>query len=589
MTKKKQKLRRPTTKLKKKSRRLTQDELLERGQELADQGVFFWWARTYWPLPTGGHLNFSQHKYMKQPYKDMSVDITVQKGAQTTFSEWQLARSFWVADKLKKNVMYVFPATTQLTDFVQMRVDPVIENSPYLREITARGGLEYKQKSADKMSLKRVGDNFVIFRGGQTSRQTKSAPADYVALDEYDEISEQAAAQLQKRLKHSSLRWQSRISTPTLENRGINAEMLKTDQMEWWVACSGCKMRQVLNYKDNIDEDEFIIRCAKVSCHKPLSMQEIQDNGQWVAKAPHMKRRGYYVSGLISPMLDVRELVENMNSHNELIVQECWNQDLGLPYSSGSKLVTDAMLDACQADYTLPFNMATKNKVYGGLDIGKVSNLILMQDDWHTKKPRLILAVELHDVESELPYFMDMYDVRSLVVDAMPEQNLVANLLMKYPGRIFACHYDYTKIVDARLYKWYDDRVSAHRTGSLDEIFGMIRSGRIELPKHARFIPKLYEQLQNQSRVIENVRGQDIYVYKDNGKPDHYAHALNYAIMARERVPADIDDSIGTRKSIRTQGRDHPEDDFGDEDNEEEDNAFILTSQKGKGANKKIW
>lgn len=576
------------TTLKARSRpKLSREELLEKGRELADKGVFYWWARTYWPLPTGEHLNFSQHKYMKQPYKDMSADITVQKGAQTTFSEWQLARSFWVADILKRNAMYVFPATTQLGDFVQMRVDPVIEHSEHLREVTARGGLEGKQKAADKMSLKRVGNNFVIFRGGQTSRQTKSSPADYVAFDEFDEINDTAIAQLQKRLKHSKLRWQSRISTPTLENRGINAEILQTDQMEWWVTCKYCKKKQVLNYHENIDEHSLTINCSKAGCRAEFSVQDIQDFGQWIPKTPHMKRRGYYVSGLISPMVDVGEIVRNINSHNELIVQECWNQDLGLPYSSGSKLIDESILDSCNSDYTLPFNLTALNKVYGGLDIGKTSNLTLFDNDHATGLPRMILAVELKDVESELPYYMDMYNVRSLVVDAMPEQNLVANLLLKYPGRIFACHYDYTKIVDSKLCKWYDDRVSAHRTGTLDEVFGLFRSGKILLPRHARFIPHLYEQLQNQSRVIDNVRGIEMYVYKDNGKPDHYAHAINYAMIARMRVPADLDESIGLVKKQKNVINEPDYDDGVYEDTDEDDDAFV--SQRGRGFNKNIY
>ena len=578
---------------------ISKEELAILRNALAKKRLYFW-VQKHWRIRDNQPLDFVKYAYLKEIYQlvvhDAVLDVVFKKAAQLGLSEFLMAVSFFVTDTMGKNVGYFFPAQSQLNDFVTMRADPVVENSNYLKSITARGANTGKTKYSDNKGMKRVRNAFVIFRGAQNPNQITSIPLDVTILDERDRFNPAAVPMIEKRLNNSDLAWCFNASTPTFPGKGVDEEMDDTDQRQWHIECPGCKKDQILSYHENVDEDEGLIVCSSSKCPYIFKQMDIQ-SGYWKAKNPRATRIGYELTGLLSPTLynndmkRLRKIIKSVNSDNLLKVQEAYNQDLGITYKSGDTTITDEILDACNRDYTLPFDMKQLKGAYAGLDIGKKSNLIVMQDDQATGKPKCIAFAQLRDVATELPVLMEMYDIRALVVDAMPEQNLVANLLLEYPGRMYACNYDYIKIVDHNFFKWYDSRVSAHRTGSLDEMFGMIRNQQIMLPRHAEFIPGLYEQMKNQDRVLELIRGIEMYVYEDNGKPDHYAHALNYALMARLRVPAILDPTIGTRNNTvdetkvgkkKNKNKKHLS-------NSAEDREHELTSSPDKGFNKTVF
>ena len=506
----------------------------------------YWWTRAHWRNHKGDKLDFVQHRYLEAIYEDFSQNITITKAAQLGLSEYALSKAFFVADKKAGNVGYFFPASGQVYDHVQMRVDPVIESSEYIKKLTARSGLNDREKAADKMSLKRVGKAFVMFRGAQNPRQVTSTPLDFAILDEYDRFEGVSISMIEKRLNHSKLKWILNISTPTFPGRGIDLEIQSTDQMEWYVRCKHCNKQQTLSYWNNVDEERFLIVCA--GCRKQMTANDIQQ-GQWIARYPKNQKRGYIMSGLLNPYIDIKKLVDRIHSHNEFTVQEAYNQDLGLPYSSSSLNMTDAQMDACQGDYAIPWVKKKDDRVYAGCDVGRISYFTAWIDDI-SGKPKLIGAHELHDLETDLPYYMKLYDVRSCVIDGLPETNLVTKLVEKFSGRLFAAHYDYHTINDGSYTKWYDGAVTIHRTASLDEVYGRLKSGQILLPKHAKYIPGLYDHFKNQTRALQLISKKEMYVYVDNGKPDHYAHSANYALVAREQMPAVF--AVSKKESIIT-------------------------------------
>lgn len=555
------------------------------------------WARQYWRLQGGKHLDFKRYRYLKPLYEDRHPDQVYKKAGQIGFSELMLSLSFFVADKMGKSVGYFFPATSQLGDFVRMRVDPAIHFSEYLREKTARGGVDGRQKVSDNLGLKNVGDGFVLFRGAQTDTQMTSVALDMAIMDELDRFGDFSVPMIDKRLINSDLHWRRMASTPTLDGRGIDLEIQDTDQHEWHIVCPQCKRDQVLDYWANVDEKNLVVLCAH--CKAPWSAEAIQA-GTWVPKYPERKRRGYIASGLLSPTLQMvipgknktrlQEIVENMNSNNMFVLEQAYNQDLGLTYKAANAGMTDEMLDACRRDYMLPFSLAAVSKPYAGVDVGRTSYLVVMQDDQKSGKPKVLLATELKELETDLDYWLEYFDILSLVIDAEPETNLVTRLTNKYAGRLFSCHYDYHRPVDGKFVRWYDGyAVTAHRTASMDEVYGRIRSQDIELPSNIRTVKGFYDHFKNQQRVVGVRHGMTVYVYEDNGKPDHYAHAMNYALIAREKVPADLDPDIGLRHS-RKQGRATDDSDLDDVDDEDDlGGIHWAVNDAPMGFNKKVF
>lgn len=496
----------------------------------------YWWTRLYWRNHKGEKLDFKLHRYLEKIYKDTSPDITVEKAAQLGFSEYALSRAFFVADKLNGNVGYFFPAAGQVYDHVQMRVDPVTESSEYLKAITGKA-LDVEKK-ADKVSLKRVRNAFIMFRGAQNPRQVTSAPLDFAILDEYDRFEGVSISMIEKRLNHSKLKWILNVSTPTYEGTGVDLEMQNTDCMQWHIKCKACKKDNVLSYFENVDTDAYIITCS--SCHVPWSIDDIQQ-GYWKPKYPQNKRRGYKVTGLLNPYFDAKKIVEKIGSYNEFVVQEAYNQDLGLPYKSQGNTISQQQIDACQGEYTIPFTRKNTDRLFAGVDVGRTSWMIVGRENKETKKIECVGFHELKSLETDLPYYMQFYDLRACVIDALPETNIVTRLSNQFAGRLFAAHYDYHTINGAEYTKIHEGGgVTIHRTAGLDEVYGRIRSGNIVLPKHAKYIHGLYEHLMNQDRVMQTIGKQEMYVYVDNGKPDHYAHAMNYMLAASSLMPSDF-------------------------------------------------
>jgi len=577
---------------------ITTEELVRLDQLKAKENHYFW-AQQYWRIQGGNKLDFDAYSYLIDLYDEKAPDVVYKKAGQIGFSELMLSGAFFVGDTMSLTAGYFFPATSQLGDFVRLRVDPVIERSPYLLDRTARGGVDWRKKASDNMGLKSIGKGFVLFRGAQTDRQLTSVSLDAVFLDEVDRFGSFSIPMIEKRMINSKLRWKRMASTPTFEGKGIDLEIQGTTQHEWNIKCKGCKAVQTLDYWENVDQKQAILVCRK--CKKPLSNEEIR-GGEWLAKYPQRKRRGYIAGGLMSPTLmqqipghektRLQEIIENMDSNNLFIVQEAHNQDLGLTYEANASGVTDAMLDACQGDYVMPYNRQFIKSCYAGVDVGRISYFVLFKDNEKTGKPQLIFASELHDLETDVSKYMDYFDISALVIDAQPETNLVTTLVNKYPGRIFACHYDYSKPVDGGFLKWYPYAVNAHRTASLDDVYGRIAKREIELPKHAKFIKGFYDHFKNQKRVLGERNGAAMYVYEDNGKPDHYAHAANYGIMARAKVPADLDASIGSRQSTPRTMEEAVTGDYLDDEEEDDDasnNIKYSLDGESSGFNKDVF
>ena len=104
-------------------------------------------------------FEFSNHRFMLQPYADMSPDQVIMKSAQVGWSVLAILRSIHGAAYLKFNIIYVLPTRNVVNEFVKPKVNPMIERNPTIAEMV---------KGSDSISLKNIGDRWVYFRGGST-------------------------------------------------------------------------------------------------------------------------------------------------------------------------------------------------------------------------------------------------------------------------------------------------------------------------------------------------------------------------------------------------------------------------------------
>ena len=473
-------------------------------------------------------------------YRDQSKEVVVAKAAQVGASEWAVNLALWAADSRAGGrgvALYIFPAISQLGDFVRARIDTAIEESTYLlARVQPTRGLLPAGKATDNVGLKRVGRGFVYFRGSNARAGLLTVDADVVLYDEVDRLNEGTLALGAERLGSSLLGWQRYLSTPVYPEMGIDASWLKSDRRRWHVRCRACSAEQAPSFPENLTEAGQLV-CA--ACHGPLP--PAWSEGRWLAENPGAEVHGYHVSKFLSPRADLVKLARTgyrilaRDETDPSKVQEFYNQGLGLPHAPEGGQLSRAEIEACVGDYALEHWYPQGATM--GVDVGARLHVRINGQAPNGKAK----AAEIRTVPNfeDLDPLIRQYDITTCVVDAAPEGHKAREFAARWPGRVWLCTYPNTaNWPHQEPAVWNDDEqtVSAHRTLTLDATFARVRERRVEYPRGALAIPGFAEQLMASIRVIEpDSRGNPTARYVEGSKADHYAHAENYAYIAELR------------------------------------------------------
>lgn len=450
-------------------------------------------------------------------------------------SERLLSEAVWVCEQLGKNTLYVFPASSQLQDFTQARLDPIFQHSPYLHKVyqESSGGVQ-------KIELKKIGKGHLYFRGSQNEKQIISIDADFVLLDERDRFLEKSVPFIDKRTLASTLRWRREASTPTLPGHGIHNSYADSDQRVWQIQCPKCDTWQEIDFFKNVNHETYKVDCMNADCDANLNRLS---DGRWKATKPELSavRHGYRVTGLTNPRVTLKEMVVDYNkalgsSISEL--EQFYNQTLGMPFQIDGQKISADELDACQRDYSMPVEM---KGCYAGADVGSVINMVVSQP-YLDDKSRIVWAGIVNNFfgpEDSIEAIMKRFDIKTLVIDKFPEVRKVSELITMFPGRVYAAIYP-TKNFTIDNYIMWDDpvrEVKLDRTISLDYLVGEIKNQKLELPNNINFVEHFYDQMCSSVRVtVKNERTGTTIARWVEEKADHFFHAMNYDRIARTKA-----------------------------------------------------
>jgi hypothetical protein len=500
-------------------------------------------------LAPGKPFDLTQHAFLRALYEETAQDLVICKSGQAGVSEFLISDALYSCDILDATVLYVFPTDTHVSDFSAARLGTAIESSDYLNGIVvegrgAGGDTKIRKRGADRVTLKRVRDRFLYFRGGQVkptgqAPQLKSIDADVLIMDEWDEIDPRAPAIARKRLGHSQLARQRAVSTPTYIGRGIHAEYLTTDQREWHVRCDGCGHWQALTMQSVVQEWDDLERptvwhgqaagrayCACAKCRREVDRL---GKGEWVATATASSsaRVGYHISKIYSALHEPLALLAPLRSTNETVRREGFNQDWGLPYRPRGGGLDDATLDGCVRDYA----PVVSENGFMGIDVGSVLNVVVRaRPDAERGERRLLYAGEC--TWKQLAALWQRYKPSVTVMDAMPETEKAREFQALAPRRIWLAYYPGELKDENPIRKVEDERyILMDRTRTLDETLARFYDGQNTLPANARDIPHYYSQLKAPVRVTEkSARGDEVVRYVESG-PDHYCFAAGTLIQ----------------------------------------------------------
>lgn len=521
----------------------------------------------------GRPFRFAGHEYLREIYACRSRRIIVQKSAQCGISTWLICLAFWLAKEQGLRVLYLFPAQHQLNKFVADRVDRIVNDSPKIKAAIRHHDGELVAKSRDQVGLKHLGRGAIYFTGSKTVLDVLAMPIDDAIVDELDFCAQDHLGKVERRLGHSSHKGMQQVSTPTIDEVGINAEYLKSDRRAWEVACPACGEYQEMRFFGDVlagpdakeprdaeaaellagvaDPKELewdwllaqLGRDVNVYCRACGAPLERLAPGRWTPQNPRSVVPGFKISKLFSSTNAVAELVCTYLKAigNPTSLEDLYNFDLGEPYTQKGARVDVSMLDRCRLEeYLMP--SVNDAACTAGVDVGaklhvRVSEVVGDTAAGATvRKAVFIDALETFD---EVAALMARYNVRAMVVDHAPERRTAEDFAAKFPGRVFLAEYDMHPRGAGWLKEGPDWPVSRvvklDRTASLDVSGQDILERRDLLPANAREIPEYYEHMTAPVRVLEDAPdGNKRAVYREGGKPDHYRHAVNYDRAALE-------------------------------------------------------
>lgn len=506
------------------------------------------WAEAYRVMgqPFPGPWRFEHHPWAREMHDCESEEIVGQKAAQMAFSEWALNKTFYNIDVRGFSVLYILPASNpDASQFSTSRFDPALELSPHLSTLFSE---------VKNIHHKRAGSANLFIRGSRSRSQLKSVPVSILVFDEVDEMVQENIPLAFERSSGQLEKQKLMISTPTIDNYGINMYYRRTTQEHFFFKCPSCSRMTELTFpeclvitaEDLTDQklkDSYII-CKE--CKATLKHEEKRiwlQSGIWVPSHTDRDNRGFHINQLYSMAMKPSGLAESYlkaltNPSDE---QEFFNSKLGLTHAVQSAKITDEDIENCTKTYMKCLSAKKNSFITMGVDVG--SWLHVEIDQWYfdeeiptndiniLAKCKLLYECKVRNFE-ELDGFMREFNVNFCVIDANPERRKALEFANRFYGKVKLCFYA-NGVTSKNIHVHTDEEctISVDRTSWLDLSLSRFKNQKIILPQdvsleyktHIKAIVRVYDKDKDGNPVGKYVTGNE---------DDHFAHARNYSEMA---------------------------------------------------------
>lgn len=530
-------------------------------------------------------FDFDKHRYLLPLYLDQSQELILIKAAQMGATIYMILFLLWFARHNSVKVGLFFPTGDGVAKLSKDRLTPLLRSSKELADCVV--------DDVDTIGLKQItnihgktSSLYMLYLGGQASKD--SVPLDAVCFDEVRLVKSKDIDQAMERISHSPHKLRRFMSTAGYPGEDIDKRFKLGSQLYWHVKCrcpDGFVPSDV--FPDCIAENkatgEVYLRCPKCST-RIVDPQ----NGAYVAHNPRAEFPSYHISQLISKFITPKEIWTFYNQTTNK--REFYNAKLGRPYIDiENQPVTEDILESC-VNPELSWALApggTKDLMRHcamGVDqMGGYNYVVIMKRDKDGRKQ----IVHLEIIESSNPRYwengqqvtpfkrlyelMREFDVGVCVVDAMPNANEAQDLARSFKGRCFLGWYGESGV---DMVRWYDKlkireqirkgsqelrmkwQVVMHRYQTIDyclqqfvdreivmphpdayvQVVRNEETGRFEAEPIARRMWKHMQSLVRQYTVTNEETGKGRHEWIYIGGDPHFAHAMNYACIAVERM-----------------------------------------------------
>ncbi len=481
---------------------------------LEDYSVHNWIQKHQIKTERGVPLDFYNHPFLFDIYRDMSPKQVIMKPAQVGLTLLQMIKLFWVVSKKKLETIYTMPTDSDVNIFVGARMNSLIQQNPILQKLC---------KDRDTIQTKKIGDNTVYFRGTHSKNAAISVPADLLVMDELDASKQQVVEDYETRLQHSKYKWRWMFSHPSTEGVGVHKYWLLSDQKHWFVTCEHCSYKQYLSWPDSIDPERKAYVCKK--CRGVLS-DDTRRQGEWIVKHKDREWSGYWITALMCPWIPASEIIQK---HDTKDAEFFTTKVLGLPYvGEGNKLQRDDIMQ--NVIEGRPDIAGTQ--VVIGVDTGIKLHYVIGNGQGFFEYGEAEGYDQLEDLLIRFPKAIFVFDQGGDLVSPRKFRE-------KHRGRVYLCYYERDRHSD-ELVRWGEDdkegEVKVDRNRFISLMVGEFIDNRLPLWGSEEYWEGLWQHCAAIYRVKKENEVTGVMEYKwERSGADHWLHALGYCRVGLSR------------------------------------------------------
>lgn len=496
----------------------------------------------------GERFSFSGHTYQRTILEDPSPNLVIIKSAQIGISE--MSARLTVARAALINGFssgYLLPSASAAKHFMQSRIQPLIDSSPYLRDMNS--------KDVSNTAVIKLGDSYIWGKGCQVERQALSTPLDLCVFDEIDAADQEVMTLFESRIIHSPYKMTVKLSTPTIPNYGVSKAFDQSKRKFNFAKCGSCgewfypdyyAHVRVPGYTKDLREVgkrdfaspnfrwmEARLECP--SCGKPVNQHEVQR--EWVVENPGDAYfdSGYRVSPFESHAVTCADLVKASVTFER--PQHFVNQRLGLAMADSETAFDDEELErAIISEYP-----GGGHSYVLGLDVGNTCWAVVAAV--FADNTLVIVRVEkipAHIAVKRTQEIVKQYKVRMVVVDRGPLTELCYQIQQAIRNSFAAVFVQSKNVELFRVVDKEDDlskgvegmrQVNISKDQCMDLIMMMVRSGQVKKVSDEND-REWKTHMADNKRLKMFKNGEMVMTWVKTDGIDHWHMALIYALVA---------------------------------------------------------
>lgn len=475
------------------------------------------WVRKYKIKNEAGlELEFKKRKFLWDIFNDLSPLQCVLKAPQIGMTVLQIIKSFWVAKKQHKDIIYTLPTQGDVQDMAGGKINRIVAQNEVLRSWV---------KEHDTVEQKSIGESIIHYRGSFTTKSAMMVSSDLNIHDEVDASDPGVIEQYETRLQAKADGWRWYFSHPSSEDYGIDVHWKNSDQKHWFIVCPHCKKEHYLDWPNSIDKVNRVYICKHC---KGVLRDEDRENGRWI---PRYSKRwqeengivkpfsGYWIPQLICSWISADKILKDFEQKSQ---EYFFNYVLGLPYSGGdSKLTQQQLFQNLSGKLQAP---DTNERVVMGVDTGLKLDYVL-----GNQRLGLFFQGDAQNYD-ELDALMKRYPKMIVVMDAGGDLIGSRQFFERWQSRVFLCYFTGER-KDNELATWGEGekfgQATIDRERGIQWVVDEFRNKRIQLQgtENDWYEYFLDWKSLNKIKIIDNKTNQARgYKWVRNGR-DHRALA----------------------------------------------------------------